>query len=118
MLVRWEWLGSVTVGFVEGGMPISGYCFNSSRPALRPLLAAAKAFSHSFSSERSFCEYSVGLTTSPSIVKDIVVVAQLALSCAGLGGIEKEVLASKGEVPRVCDVTCQALDYNMRVPGR
>ena len=31
-------------------VPISGYCLISSRPAFLPLLAAAKAFSHCFSS--------------------------------------------------------------------
>ena len=85
----WWFRGSSVVSRIcdsfEDKIPISGCCLMSSRPGLRPSWAATKAFSQSINSERSFCEYSGGLATSSSIVMDIVVVAQLAWNCAGLG---------------------------------
>ena len=52
----------------------------SSRPALRPPLAAAKDFSHSFNSKRSLRDCFVVSAISPTTVIDILVVVQLAVN--------------------------------------
>ncbi len=46
-----------TVGEIDR-VPIVGFCLMSSRPALRPSLAAVKDFSHSFNSCRRAVDWS------------------------------------------------------------
>ena len=60
------------------GVPISGCCFMSLGPALRPALAAAKARSHSFNSERRVCEWGVGFGSASAVVRAILVLPRLA----------------------------------------
>lgn len=60
------------------GVPISGCCFMSLGPALRPALAAAKARSHSFNSERRVCECGVGFGSASAVVRAILVLPRLA----------------------------------------
>lgn len=62
---------------ISGAVPIVGWALMSSRSALRPWLAAAKDFSHSFNSCRRWlaCSWICGIVFSS--VVNIVVVALL-----------------------------------------
>lgn len=94
---RMVWISWVaTVVFTEGekisgAVPIVGWALMSSRSALRPWLAAAKDFSHSFNSCRRLfaCSWFCGIVFSS--VLDIVVIAFLTVeNLNGLNGEDIE----------------------------